>query len=696
MCALLLATAHAAAAGEREPVGDEVAPAEETGGVVERKQLVDVRIVDGVARYRVTRTVGNTAAGPLEGNFTYRLPAGGAVTGFRVGDAGRLVEGKLGDASDVSTRYLELRAQGDGPPRTIAMLAWESIGAVGVRVFPVYPGDDLVVEYDVTAPLAYSRGEVHASYPRADRGDARPQIRVDAGGGAHATVSLPLLPSDPTSSDYEITVPAPKIQMLAWRWARVDLAKDRHVMRLEVAAAPRLGEVPAKARVVFVIDGSWSEDVAGIDAQLEVVRGYLTHVPDARFDVVVFDRKAHRLAGRLVPAAQLDALVADARTRGLLAPRNGSDPVVGLSLATAALAADDGTGPARVVILSDRLFPFAYEPEAALAALAPLPQGAIVHAVDRGASSGDLAEERIDGDDLGPVVEAHGGQILSISGSTCDLAALAEVTIGLVRPIRIDDFHVALAGAPAEESAPFDDAPAPLAEGQGYTGMRLVATRGEKLVVTGRLWGKHIELTLAPDAALGAHLPALLFGDELSSSLTTSETAALGTTSGVVTSETSYLAVEPDAEPSTLGYEEMTGCSGGCIGCGHSSSCTHCGFGTATGVGGLGWQAVLRDLLRDGFAACARQGHAGELKGNLSMETTGDEIVGVRFSGAADDKLARCAEEVVWNARLPSAVFRAGHRTYDLPIDVGATGEVPTGDDAARPAAPAATPSQEL
>src|SRR5262249_43280052 len=63
---------------------------------------------------------------------------------------------------------------------------------------------------------------------------------------------------------------------------------------VDVEAAPRLGESPRNAWVVFVVDASRSEGAEGIAAELEVVRGYLKNLPDARVELVAFNRRARR------------------------------------------------------------------------------------------------------------------------------------------------------------------------------------------------------------------------------------------------------------------------------------------------------------------------------------------------------------------------------------------------------------------
>jgi hypothetical protein len=314
-----------------------------------------------------------------------------------------------------------------------------------------------------------------------------------------------------------------------------------------------------------------------------------------------------------------------------------------------------------------------------------------VHVVERGADTGDLYEERLDGDDFDAVVAAFGGQILGIHGESTDLAALAEVTLGLVRPIRIDNFEIVAEGADGAAIEAFAGAEPTLQEGEGFRSTEIATAAVKTVVLRGRLWGRRIERRLAVDASYAAHLPALVFGGDLASDLFASEAEQLGLAAGVVTPYTSFLAEHAEAEPSTVGFDEGQGGWS-------SSSCggSHCGG--VIGCSGIptvrvgtakvdpDWSARLAAWMAPGVAACARAHGVARLGAHVTVEATDDEIVGVtlRIDGPADAAARSCVEDAVWAVRL-DADFR-GHRDYVTDVNVDA-------ESASQPATPA-TPAK--
>lgn len=620
---------------------------------------------DRVAEFQVTRTLRSDSGGAQEATLVLRLPEHGAVTGFSVGVDGQMYQGHIRRADAALARYQELRGPGDGPPRMAGLLSWQQLGLVAVSVFPVFPGERVVVQYQVTAALDYAGGRLHASYPGPHGGEVRPTLHVSAAwSGAQVSQDAPPLPMlDPDQHPLDVWVTPPPIDVVAARFAEVGLASDRRLVRVELEAAPHLGELPVRARVVFVLDVSWSEADVGIAAQLQLVRGYLANLPDASFEIVVFARAARRVFADFVPAGQVDARLEQAMRAGAFAPANGSDASAGLALAAAALAGTGSKRPARVVLMSDRWYSRTYTAQAALRALARLPRAAIVHVVERKPGAGDLAEERDDGDDFDPVVGAFGGQILRITGESNDRAALAAVTLGLVRPIRIDDFEIDAGDTLAGLVLP---------EGEGERYFTIARDELESLGWSGRIWGRRFARRVRPDAGLLARVPALVFGDELFAELRPNEAVQLGLAAGAVGPETSFLAEPADAEPSTVGFEELTGMSGS-----GSSSCSigcssRCRF-PAPRVAGPppDWSAKLAAWVTPAAEVCAHA-HGVSLSGvGFAIEATGDEIVAVRVTGVSDPALRRCVEDAVWAVRLDGDFV--GQRDYEAEMSVSAT-----------------------
>src|SRR5690606_8198527 len=115
--------------------------------------------------------------------------------------------------------------------------------------------------------------------------------------------------------------------------------------RIELDAAAVLEPLPRSAAVVFAVDASYSVTAADVEGQLRAVRAYLRHLPDARFEVIMVRRRAERLFGRLVPAADAGSLLAGIHP-SRLERGNGSNLDRGLERAADALAGH--RGPTRI------------------------------------------------------------------------------------------------------------------------------------------------------------------------------------------------------------------------------------------------------------------------------------------------------------------------------------------------------------
>ncbi|MEM6990479.1 MAG: VIT domain-containing protein, partial [Myxococcota bacterium] len=129
-----------------------------------------------------------------------------------------------------------------------------------------------------------------------------------------------------------VEIEPPEIDTMVGRLGRVVASDAAGFSRVEIDVAPELRPLPRGASVVFVLDASHSADHRLPDA-VRLIEGYLAHVPDARVEVVRFDRKAARVFGKLVGAKRAPAELRRAVDAGKLAPANGSALDAGLALA---------------------------------------------------------------------------------------------------------------------------------------------------------------------------------------------------------------------------------------------------------------------------------------------------------------------------------------------------------------------------
>jgi subtilisin-like proprotein convertase family protein len=476
---------------------------------------------------------------------------------------------------------------------------------------------------------------------------------LEFGAGAAAVKAaagdLPLfIPDAPESANDAglaiIEMAPPKIDVLAARLGKV-VASDKHAFgRLELDLAPELRPLPAKPKVVFVVDGSYSIGQAGIDTQLAIVRAYLAHVPDAVAEVVVYRRTATRLFGALVPAGEIDKRIADAKKAGTLAPGNGSALDEGGKLAAEVLRGVKGGKDAlRVVITTDELVRSSLDKKQALAALAALPKDAIVHVVAPALDEGEtMSLTRDDATELAPLAAAHRGMMARIDGLPAKAQKdLVRTVLGLVRPTQLD--YVKVAGIDTDQGLNGDGDDA-LREGAGLRSMVGDVKAPASVTVTGKIWGDAFKRVVSVDAGFSRATAGWVFSEDEYGDLSQAEQMKVAMMGRAVSPVTSYIAVEPGTRPSTIGLDTI----------GHGGG-TGAGFGFGSGRGGMGRRTKpdLRALVDAGARACiAKHRPAAGWTVRLDAETTKDEVVDVIPQVGDTLPITPCLVEAVWAVRL--------------------------------------------
>lgn len=438
-----------------------------------------------------------------------------------------------------------------------------------------------------------------------------------------------------------IAVAAPPIQLWSGRLGRV-VASDAHAFsRLELDVAPQLAKVPQHAQVVFVVDASYSAGQELLKAQLDMLRAYLSHVPDAEVEVVVYRRHASRLLGRFVSARQIsDALEA---ARGQLALGNGSALDEAAQLAARLLSTR--RGPRRLLLATDELLRSSLTSQAALAALAALPPDAIVHVVAPTVDGDDRPSiVRADQHALAPLATAHHGIFAELHGLPAKtIKDLAPAVLELVRPTRVDGF--AVAGLKVDHPV--------LQEGDGLRIMLADKSAPTRVVLTGKLWSDPVRRELRVGAKFSQQTAAFVFGADEYHDLSTQEQLRVARMGRAVSPVTSYVAAEPGTRPSTIGLGDMIGEAYGAGGLGLS--------GQGHGGGGVAFHPDLRALID--VKPCVRAHRpAAPWQVTLAVETTRDEIVDVRVEQGGNQPIAACLVEAVWAVRLDGTFDRPRQR----------------------------------
>jgi hypothetical protein len=586
--------------------------------VEELAHTVEIRVADGVATYKVQRTIRGGKPKPDEVAINASLPSGGAVTGLRV-----RAHGKWRDAALVKTPP---DAENPGERPGPAMVRWLSSSSADVRVSPVLSDEPTVVEYTITAPASYDHGSWQIEYPL---GTPKPKITL-ANPGAKIT----------EKDWFQIEVPAPAIDTVSARYGRV-IASPRHAFaRLDIDVARALGTVPKKAQVVFVIDASISMKPEGIERELSVAHEILKHFEGAEFAIIPYRRAAGAVIG--FQAEERFAEVVDAaRAAGAFEPGNGSALDAGIAAAARALAGRKG--PRRVFLFTDELVRPRFDEKAAARAL---PEGAIAHVVVAAPASGSSASvQRDDGAPLAPVAAGGKGMFVRVfAGPKLDVE-----TEQLARPMHIDDFRIGGVTLDITDS---------LDEGMGFRLSGPVDQAPASITLDGMIWGEPFHRKLPASDAFSAASAAFVFSQGMFNELTPEEELTVAMAGHAVTPVTSYLIAEGGARPTPafVGFGEDPGVGGyGVRGIG----------GTGTGRHETPMPPELQSLADPLGAACiAETAPPAGWKAVITVDTTRDEIVDV----AADkgSKTATCIIEKLWALRLPARFAPHERAQYDL------------------------------
>lgn len=437
-----------------------------------------------------------------------------------------------------------------------------------------------------------------------------------------------------------IAVAPPKIDMWNARLGRV-VASDKHAFgRLEVDTSPQLVPLPKRAQLAFVIDASHSVTEQMIDTQLAIVRTYVSHVPDAEVQIVLYRREAKALWTSFVSAAPatLRTQIDEARKAGKLALGNGSALDAGLTLAAQSLA--NRTGPRRIIVMTDHLLRSSLAEPKVAAVLDRIPGDIVVHVIRPRLDDDDrVTLDRDDKDPLANIATKHHGIYTELTGmpTTIDKLTATEkllvpVILELVRPTRVEKLTV-------DGGFKLDDTV--LREGEGLRLFAKGKTAPNRVTLSGVLWSDPVKKQVVVGDAFSRSTAAFIFGEDEYHELSDAEQLKVAFMGRAVSPVTSYVAYEPGTRPSVIGLNRLGTGSG-----------TGSGYGTGGGRGGMSMRRTpdLKSMI-DTKACVAQHKPAAGWKVQLTVETTRDEIVDVAVTGGAGP-LATCLLETTWQVRL--------------------------------------------
>lgn len=663
---LTIAAALSLLPSTAEAGGDSVYGNRGGGQLSETEHRVTLDFDRGYAHLKVRRTVHNGIERHDEAQFWLDIPGTSVATGLRsLGELDgkpKWFEAELLEAEAAAARYEALTGIGGYYPKDPALLSWRDQTYLALQVFPVAPGTEKTVEYDLDMPAVWADGRWHISLPSLGTDALPPTLVLEpsqqldqlfvngevVARGHQLTldtdVEISLAPRDPAPFALEL--------------ASIDTGA-RHLAQWRLTLAPEVSTVPRNAKIVLVLD--LSRSVAGdIEAQRRTALTYLEHFADpsqgAEVALLGFDREVRSLSSGFVSVAEATQLLQDAT----LNQRNGSELGLALARADELLGAAGKRDARRIVVLSDLETASRVTP-ATVKATAEHSK-AIIHLVVAGSSpSADLGRD--DAHAWAPLAAATEGVVWWASApddwaDDDDHAYGREVFEELARPVRIDELAVRIDGARLEDPDLLSYYDPTLDEGQGLEGLALSATPATKFVVEGKLWNTPLHERAKPSRAQAERWSALVFGSELLWELSEPEMMTLAMRGGAVSPVTSYLAIEPGVRPSTEGLDDDERFGGG-FGVGSGVGLGSGGGRYAgSGVDPFDKQAWLESELGEGWRRCGGTSSAVE----VTLETRTTEILDVGLKLATVDAgLEACMAQVTWSVELPSRFAALEH-----------------------------------
>lgn len=643
VAAALLVTSSAGAWSRRDTA------AEATPSVVHGK-------LDGetaVLRARFTLPVESETYNP--GRLGVDLPLLGVVTSAIVTANGVAHPLGLLPADKAQASFDALSDPVEDPTRrgekANAVLISGSPGRAEIGVAAARAGT-LAIDLTVSAPTCFYRDARYVEVPASWREVSDPALRrvpIDA-----AAVSAACRANVDTSQDPDVAT--------AWlRFATTELVKkpsgdrigasaarlvlgDENLVRLDLAVAGKLADVPRDLATVVLVDASRSMSTAALEVQRQLVASYLRAAPASRVQVLAYARRTTPLLPGWTTAAQAAARV-DRALRGM-APRNGSNFDQALADATEWLARVEGTR--RIVLVTDERMGdrLAAVPPTSLRRL--LPPGTLVHVIAIDAASIEL--QRDEDAKLASLASATDG--MAVRAGPLEEPRVHDATL-LVRPISLDQVTVKAPGWTTLDISEDrlhcgDDIPSRLSEGEACTWWGEGDAAAGPLVVEALVWGKRVQRVVRPDPNRGREVARELSVRGL---VDDKRVERVNELARAVNGHWSLYGSWGGRAKYEFGLE--VGISGGTSSCACTRSTTSfpaIGHGHPVFHQPVSLESQLRPLL----ATCEVE----DARIRVELEMTGVEIVALTahieypdvVSAAVERKRQACVEDALWDA----------------------------------------------
>jgi hypothetical protein len=475
----------------------------EVAEVREAEHALAIHVEGLVARIDARQVVVNQGQRDTEVIYAFDLPADAAVLGAEV----TLPDGRRATSAAVDSRAAfrfvpDEDAAGGAPDigllRLLEVDQDQGLARYELRIYPVPAGRSATATLHWVAPLRYRDGRLSLRLP--DRGGAANLVRehielvwrAPAGArglrdvrssstrlaAATGQVSRTLRFTGPVGGDLivEATPVFAPGQSLSGEVAVVPIDRSRGAVALSLLS-PELAPAasPRVERLVLVVDRSRSLGASGLAAARSVADALLAAAGRAATDVVVFDRHAHAVTGRV--SSDRPALRAGA-ARDLASPARESGSDLGAALTQVAdllrrkgAAADSPVGeiargvtaPTLIVVVTDGMLPLELDGQRARSQL-----GTLALAEARVASvvlvPDDAAVPDLEHGPLAELARSTGGRVLAVRhGEMRARAARLWSEIG--QPAPVESIQIDWRGAVVTSDA---TAPARLESGEGF------------------------------------------------------------------------------------------------------------------------------------------------------------------------------------------------------------------------------------
>ncbi len=334
---------------------------------------VQVRIEDQVAVTHVDQAFRNDNEWTVEGTYIFPLPAGAAVSSFKLWIDGQPVEGQVLDREQARQIYEGIVRKLQDP----ALLEYVDRGAVQASLFPIEPGESRRIELEYTQVLEADHGLIGYRYPlNTEKFSSQPLEQV--------SIAVQVLSADPVravySPSHQVDIDREGDFEFRVGYEAADLTPDRDfelfysVAEGEIGlnllsfrdpesddpdgtflllVAPSVQADPARRvdkDLILVLDQSGSMEGEKFRQAQQALTFVLDHLnPGDRFNVIAFSTGTRSYADRLRPAGE--AAEASRWVEGLTAV--GSTDINRALLEAAAQA--DRERPTIVIFLTDGL-----------------------------------------------------------------------------------------------------------------------------------------------------------------------------------------------------------------------------------------------------------------------------------------------------------------------------------------------------